>query len=1321
MFPLSEILEMSVQELKEKLADMDLSDEGFKPQLQERLIEGLGLVKPMRHESSQNSNNPVPHDSAYQQSGEEGGDAFYDCASGQQNDESSRNNFVRIGMYEKIARFIPKWDGTTNFKIFQNKVLDVMSTYNCKPELLKLEVIEKLEGRARKWIEGGNMVGKTLVEIMEQLEMMFDIEEPDVEMRKKLIKRTWRAGERFVDYYQEKLILAAPLMMDDEDTIGYIIEGMDDAVLQQQAKMMNFKELKHLLRSMAGISKEKQHLPRKCYNCQMTGHMAAECKKEKQIKGACFRCGKEGHLIRDCPGTLYHVRKGKPRTSVIDVKLNSRTIEALVDTGSPISLIKEDEIDEMIENNDNLMNFVGINNSPLNILGSINTEITFEDKAEEVELMIVDRDAIKTDLLLGRDFLRKFDSKLIIGETELTFDEEDNTFNNDLMNIEHDLNISLEINNNLPVCVKNRVLDLYNTCYLERKEGQRDGIKYEMEIIVKDTEPCTSKPRPLSFAERDKVRSIIDDLLSKGYIRESKSEYCSPIVVVKKKNGERRLCCDYRQLNKIAASDNYPLPLIDELLEFLNGKKYFTTLDLRSGFHHIFVAETSRKYTSFVTPFGQYEWNRMPFGLKMGPSNFQRYINKIFEKLIAAKKIVVYVDDILLASQTVEEHLEILREVFMLLKENDMELRLDKCKFLVEQMNYLGYKVNAEGLHPNNDNVQGIIDYPIPANVKQVQRFLGMCSYFRKFVEGFSVIAKPLYDLLKKEARFTFGENELRSFEKLREKLMGNPVLSIFSPKAKTELHCDASSLGFGAILMQENEGKMHPVFYYSKRTTPEESHYCSFELECLAIIYALKRFRMYLNGIPFKIVTDCNALQQTLNKKLINPRIARWARELSEYDYVTEHRAGTRMQHVDALSRTNEILVIEECPFENTLAILQDRDLDIVKIKETLMVQDHPHYELQNGLVYKKINKGDIKFLVPKQMENQVIRNYHDNFGHVGAEKVVDLIRKHYWFSDMKSKIEDHIRGCLKCIVYNVPSGKQEGFLHSIPKGDKPFDTIHIDHMGPLETRNRYKYVFAVIDGFSKFVKLYPTRTTNTEEAVKCLENYFKDYSRPIRLVSDRGSGFTSTKFNEFMEKCNIKHILTAALTPRANGQIERVNRTMTPMIAKLIDKPNKKFWVEVLSDVEFALNNTIVKSIKTTPSKLLFGLEQRGEVNDKIAEYLNEFVWDEDNINFEESRQRAQNNINKSQEASERHYNKTKKEAVKYKEGDLVVIKNIDTTIGVSKKFIPKYKGPYKIERVLPNDRYVVTDIDGYQVTNKPFNSVYEANKIKLYYKDM
>ena len=262
---------------------------------------------------------------------------------------------------------------------------------------------------------------------------------------------------------------------------------------------------------------------------------------------------------------------------------------------------------------------------------------------------------------------------------------------------------------------------------------------------------------------------------------------------------------------------------------------------------------------------------------------------------------------------------------------------------------------------------------------------------------------------------------------------------------------------------------------YFNKRTTVTEAKYHSFELECLAIIYAIKRFHVYLYGMRFKILTDCNSLRLTLSKQNINPRISRWAMYLQQYDYEIEHRPGAKLCHVDALSRCHSVLVLEANTFEQTLSIKQDRDPDIREIREVLETGEDKFYELRDGLVYRKIKNRELLFYVPLSMEDNVIRTCHDDIGHVGVGKVVENISRVYWFPRMREKVKRYVSNCLKCVEFSPTSGKQEGFLHPVPKGGLPFQAIHVDHYGPLERTGRgYKHVLSIVDGFTKFIRLY-------------------------------------------------------------------------------------------------------------------------------------------------------------------------------------------------------------------------------------------------------
>jgi len=268
------------------------------------------------------------------------------------------------------------------------------------------------------------------------------------------------------------------------------------------------------------------------------------------------------------------------------------------------------------------------------------------------------------------------------------------------------------------------------------------------------------------------------------------------------------MCVDYRALNKVLVRDNYPLPLIDDQLDALRGKRFYSSLDLKDGFYHVVMASESVRYTSFVTPLGQFEFLRMPFGLKIGPQLFQRFINEALSELIKRGDVVVYMDDILVATETLESHINVLKEVFTILVSNKLELKLGKCAFLYTEVEYLGYKVSKRGIQPTDRGIAAVQNFPEPKTTKEVHSFVGLASYFRRFIRDFSLIARPLYQLLRKDVTFKFGEEERLAFVTLKNRLVEAPILAVYNSKAHTELHCDASAHGFGAILMQQQSDK---------------------------------------------------------------------------------------------------------------------------------------------------------------------------------------------------------------------------------------------------------------------------------------------------------------------------------------------------------------------------------------------------------------------------------------------------------------------------------------------------------------------------------
>ena len=422
-------------------------------------------------------------------------------------------------------------------------------------------------------------------------------------------------------------------------------------------------------------------------------------------------------------------------------------------------------------------------------------------------------------------------------------------------------------------------------------------------IYTEDVPPIRSRPYSIPPSEQTFVKEELQRMLDNKLIRPSDSPWTSPVVLVRKKNGKLRFCVDYRKLNAITKKDAYPLPRIDEMLNALAGSSWFSTLDLASGYWQVAMEPRDREKTAFITRYGIYEFNVMPFGLCNAPATFQRLMDHVYDG-IAWKFVVVYLDDTIIFSRTFNEHLDHLKRVFSRIRRAGLKLNLEKCNFWMRSLPFLGHIISPQGIAPDPQKIDAVEKIQPPKNVTQLRSFLGLVGYYRQFIQNFSSIAKPLNWLLQKDVVYEWKTAQQEAFETLKKRLTIAPILAYPNFKKTFILATDASYFGYGATLSQvDSNGKEHPIAYASKSLRKEELNYGATELECAAVVWAIEHFHKYLGTTYFVLVTDHYALKwlRTAEPK---GRIARWILKLQPYNFEIVHKPGRIHSNVDALSR---------------------------------------------------------------------------------------------------------------------------------------------------------------------------------------------------------------------------------------------------------------------------------------------------------------------------------------------------------------------------------------------------------------------------------
>ena len=618
-------------------------------------------------------------------------------------------------------------------------------------------------------------------------------------------------------------------------------------------------------------------------------------------------------------------------------------------------------------------------------------------------------------------------------------------------------------------------------------------------VNVRDSPPIKQVPRRIPIQMREEVDKILEDMSSQGVIEESQSPWVSPAVMVKKKDGSIRFCVDYRKLNEVTIKDSYPLPRIDDILDQLAGNSWFSTLDLKSGYWQIKIRPEDKEKTAFSIGKGLWQFTIMPFGLCNAPATFERLMEKVLRNLLS-KICLVYLDDVIIFGKSFTEMINNLKIVFLRLREANLKLNPKKCVLFNKNVKYLGHVVSAEGVVTDPDKITVVKDWPIPHTKKQLRSFLGFCSYYRKFVKGFSSLAKPLYMLTENQTKYVWGDECQKAFEKLKFLLCSSPILSFPREKGEFLLDTDASNIGIGAVLSQKQEGEERVIAYFSRVLNKAERNYCVTRRELLAIVDSIKFFRHYLLGQKFLIRTDHVSLRWLLSFRDLEGQLARWMERLQQYEFEIIYRKGTSHNNADGLSRrlcesnncqycakvekksveekeqTVSRIVFEGENLENWRETQrQDPSISfILRAKETgirpprseIIEEDIStliywsywnSLILKNGILYKKWEAPNLKssflqIVVPRVRVKEILEETHDSptGGHFGVNKTLEKIRKRFFWATCKQDVEEWCKTCKICVSKKDPSGKGKSPLQIYNVG-VPLKRIQMDILGPL------------------------------------------------------------------------------------------------------------------------------------------------------------------------------------------------------------------------------------------------------------------------------
>jgi len=692
-------------------------------------------------------------------------------------------------------------------------------------------------------------------------------------------------------------------------------------------------------------------------------------------------------------------------------------------------------------------------------------------------------------------------------------------------------------------------------------------------IDTGDKDPINIRPRPYSPLDLAKIKDFLDENLANGVISESQSPWSAPIVLAKKPDGSTHVCVDYRALNRVTEKDAHPLPRVDESFSYFAGAKYFTSLDLKSGYWQIPLDSSSKAKTAFSTRHSHFHWNVMPFGLTNAPAAFQRRMNHTLAQFLD-KFVVVYLDDILMFSKSRAEHEKHIQQVLKVLNDAGMILNLDKCKFFERTVKFLGHIVSKDGIRPDPSKIQKVLDWPTPRNITDVRGFVNFAGFYHRYIDKFAKMCLPLTDLMqgsqKKGTPIVWTSEDEDAFQKIKKALTSPPCLAHYNPAKEVFIDVDCSDKVIGGVLQQymvDKDGKqrLHPIAFESKKLSPTEQRYSAQEREMLTVKHCLNHWRHLVEGLSITIRSDHESLKGFRTQKHITKRLARFIGEIEHFDPIIVYRPGKLQVAPDALSRM---------PGQREDGALADTDIFLAI--DGLEGEKEP----------EKCRIDD-----PDQLKI-IVENIHEDLGHYGKSVIAAATKERYFVSlQLLNDALKILDACIPCQLYK-PQLLTTARIN--PMGTmKPFECWGIDYVGPLvRTRNGNEYLLTAIDLATSKAHAYPLAQRSAEAAIDILEELIWTYGLPKYVLTDNGQEFRSDAFLAALSRYGITAKKTTPGHPQTNGKVERLNHELTKRLQRMTTG-NRENWDLYIRKALFAFHAHFSQRLGCSPFYLQYGVE--------------------------------------------------------------------------------------------------------------------------------